>query len=650
MLFRLADVSKSYGAQEVLRAVSFQINPGEHVGLVGRNGAGKTTLLRLIAGVESPDGGAVERVRGLKLGVLAQHVDFEGAETLLDAALSVFAELQQLEARMRELEHDMTEATGDELQRVMHDYSDAQHAYEHAGGFSYHARAEAVLLGLGFRKEDFSKRAESLSGGEKNRLGLARLLLLEPDVLLLDEPTNHLDVEAVEWLEDFLAAYKSAYIIISHDRFFLDHTVTRVLDLENKKVESYKGNYSAYTVEKGERREQQQRAYEQQQEMIARTEEFIRRNLAGQKTKQAKSRRKMLEKIERVESVNNLDTAKFNLKPTVRTGDQVLILDRVTVGFPTRALARDITLTLRRGERLGIIGANGTGKTTLLKTILGEQQPLGGEARWGTHVVTGYYDQRLRMIDDRHTVIEELRTVASSAAADGELRGFLGRFLFTGDDVFKPVAVLSGGEKGRLALAKLIYSRVNVLVLDEPTNHLDIDSCEALEDALNEYDGTIITVSHDRYFLDRIATQILFFGGGAGKEGGGGAEHFDGGYSEFYDARHAAAEAAKAAKLEAARQAELAKAAESPRAKAAPAKRPSKTNKSRAGQPRPEEVEQEIHRVEAEMHEVSGLMSAEDVARDHVRLMELGEQYQALEARLRELYRSWEEAVEAVSQ
>src|SRR6185503_834474 len=261
MLFRLTEVSKSYGAQDVLRAVSLHVNPGEHVGLVGPNGAGKTTLLRLISGTETPDVGAVERIRNLRLGVLAQHVDFSGAETVLDAALEVFASLRALEAQMRELEHAMTEAAGAELERVMHEYSDAQHTYEHEGGFSYHARAEAVLLGLGFAKEDFVKRAESLSGGEKNRLGLARLLLLEPDVLLLDEPTNHLDVQAVEWLEDFLAAYKSAYLIISHDRFFLDHTVNRVLDLENGWVESYRGNYSDYLVEREERREQRRRAY-----------------------------------------------------------------------------------------------------------------------------------------------------------------------------------------------------------------------------------------------------------------------------------------------------------------------------------------------------------------------------------------------------
>ena len=389
MLFRLADVHKSYGAQDVLRAVNFQINPGEHVGLVGRNGAGKTTILRLITDVETPDKGEIERLRGLRAGVLAQHVDFRGATTVLDAALGVFDRLRGLESRMRELEHQMTEAEGEQLERVMEEYSEAQQSFEHEGGFTYQARAEAVLLGLGFEREEFGKIAENLSGGEKNRLGLARLLLQEPDILLLDEPTNHLDVEAVEWLEEFLATYRSAYIIISHDRFFLDHTVERILDLEFGRVDSYRGNYSAYQVEKAERIEQQQRAYEQQQEMIAKTEDFIRRNLAGQKTKQAKSRRIMLQKLDRLESTSNLETASFKLKPTTRTGDQVLILEDLAIGFPTRTLASHLNLTLRRGERLGVIGGNGTGKTTLLRTILGEQMPLAGEMRWGTGVSPG---------------------------------------------------------------------------------------------------------------------------------------------------------------------------------------------------------------------------------------------------------------------
>lgn len=635
MLFRLAEVTKSYGTQEVLRGVTFQLNPGEHVGLVGRNGAGKTTIFRLITGAETPDKGDIDAMRGLRVGVLAQHVDFSGAETVMDAALAVFEKLRSLEEKMRELEHAMTEESGDELDRVMHEYSDAQHAYEHEGGFTYHARTEAVLLGLGFGKDEFGKRAENLSGGEKNRLGLARLLLLEPDILLLDEPTNHLDVDAVEWLEEFLSAYKSAYLIISHDRFFLDHTVTRVLDLEFGKIDSYKGNYSAYVVEKEERREQQQRAYEQQREMIERTEDFIRRNLAGQKTKQAKSRRNMLQRVERLESVSNLDTASFKLKPTARTGDQVLILDKLAIGFPGKILADNLSLTLRRGERLGIIGGNGTGKTTLLRTLLGEQRILGGELRWGTGVNPGYYDQRLLTVDDRNTVLEELRTIASATVTDGELRGFLGRFLFSGDDVFKSVAALSGGEKGRLALAKLIYSRVNVLVLDEPTNHLDIASCEALEDALNEFDGTIITVSHDRYFLDRIATQILAFTDN-------GPEYFDGGYTEFYEAHH------RALSEQQAREAETQKAERAARkietAKTSP---PKKGNQKGQKGPTAFELETEIHLAEAELEGLTALLSTEDVARDKDKLFELSEKYQVLEERIAGLYRNWEAALEA---
>lgn len=651
MLFRLSEVTKAYGVQEVLRGVTFQFNPGEHVGLVGRNGAGKTTIFRLITGAESQDNGELERAKNLRVGVLAQHVDFAGAETIMDAALAVFSELLALEVKMRELEHAMIEVQGEELERVMHEYSEAQQAYELQGGFSYHARTESVLLGLGFTKETFVKKAESLSGGEKNRLGLARLLLLEPDILLLDEPTNHLDVDAVEWLEDYLAAYKSAYLIISHDRFFLDHTVTRVLDLEFGKVDSYKGNYSAYLVQREERREQQQRAYEQQQDLIAKTEDFIRRNLAGQKVKQAKSRRNMLERMDRLESVNNLDAANFKLKPAARTGDQVMILDKLAIGYAPKVLARDLTWILKRGERLGIIGGNGTGKTTLLRTLLGELKPLDGELRWGTGVKLGYYDQRLHSVDERNTVLEELRTIASATTTDGELRGFLGRFLFSGDDVFKSVAALSGGEKGRLALAKLIYSQVNVLILDEPTNHLDIASCETLEAALNEYGGTIITVSHDRYFLDRIATQILYFGQQ-------GAQFFDGTYSEFYEDHHRTL-AAEQARLAEAQRAER-EAARKPitpqvsdksvgKASNNPPAKSGKTNKSRQQSPRPAEFEALIQATEAEMQALTATMSTEEVARDHVRLASLSERYQTLEVRLQELYQSWELSIAASS-
>ena len=392
MLFRLADVSKAYGAQDVLRAVSFQLNPGEHVGLVGRNGAGKTTILRLIDGTEQPDTGTVESLKGLRIGVLGQQVDFTEEISVVDQALAVFVEIGALAVRMEQLEHRMTEVTGEDLNVVLEEYSEVQHAFEHAGGFTLRSRAESVLFGLGFSKEDINRPSATLSGGEKNRLGLAQLLLAEPDILLLDEPTNHLDVEAVEWLEDFLAAYKSAYLVVSHDRFFLDRTVLRVLDLENGRIDNYRGNYTSYLEQRQERIEARATAYSEQREMIARTEEFIRRNLAGQKTKQAKSRRKMLERIERVEGVSGADSANFKLKPSARTGDRVLSLEHLTLGYagaPDRKFSDDLTLLLRRGERLGVIGGNGTGKTTFLKTITGKLRPIAGESSWGSGVIIG---------------------------------------------------------------------------------------------------------------------------------------------------------------------------------------------------------------------------------------------------------------------
>ncbi|PYS74543.1 MAG: multidrug ABC transporter ATP-binding protein, partial [Acidobacteria bacterium] len=522
MLFRLSEVHKSYGVQDVLRGTTLQINAGEHVGLVGRNGAGKSTIFRLVRGEESADKGEVIKARGIRLGLLDQHVHFEPGSTVHESALAAFGHLQQIEHEMHELEHRMADA-GSELEKILERYSDLQHQFEHEGGFEYAAKAEAILQGLGFEKDLWSLETSKLSGGQQNRLGLAKLLLAAPDILLLDEPTNHLDVNAVEWLEEFLQEYPSAYVIISHDRYFLDRACKRIIELENGKASSYTGNYSAYLVEREERREAQQRAYDNQQQLIAKTEEFIRRNLAGQKTKQAKSRRTLLQKIERIEAVRpDQSSGDFRLKAIERTGNHVLTVTDLEIGYPDKILAQDISFILRRAECLGIIGPNGSGKTTFLRTVLNKVPPLKGEVRWGTKVQVGYYAQQLDDLDDRNEIIMELRRVAPSSATAGELRSFLAKFLFTGDDVYKHVRDLSGGEKGRLALAKLIYSRVNVLVLDEPTNHLDIPSREALEEALSAYEGTIITISHDRYFLDRVATQILSL------DGAGIAEHYDG--------------------------------------------------------------------------------------------------------------------------
>ena len=666
MLFRLSDVQKSYGTHDILRGVSLQINPGEHVGLVGRNGAGKTTIFRLVSGEESPDEGEVVRARGVRLGLLSQHVHFDSGTTVHESALAAFGRLQQIEHEMHELEHVMAEA-GADLEKVLERYSDLQHEFEHEGGFEYAAKAEAILQGLGFDREQWSLETEKLSGGQQNRLGLARLLLAEPDVLLLDEPTNHLDVTAVEWLEEFLQSYPSAYVIISHDRYFLDRACRRIVELENGRASSYTGNYSAYLVEREERREAQQRAYENQRQLIEKTEEFIRRNLAGQKTKQAKSRRTMLAKLERVEAVRvDRSSGDFRLQSIERTGNHVLMVDEAVIGYPDKMLARDISFILRRGECLGIIGPNGSGKTTFLKTILKKTPALAGEVRWGTKVQIGYYAQQLDDLDDRNEIIMELRRVAPSSATAGELRSFLAKFLFTGDDVYKKVGDLSGGEKGRLALAKLIYSRVNVLVLDEPTNHLDIPSREALEEALDAYEGTILTISHDRYFLDRVATQILAL------DGNGLAEHYDGDYTQYHDWRAARlasgkSEANKPAsnlvsvdlvsptslKREAAGvdvQVVESRAKEKKNAATNKTAGVKVIKKKKATTQMAELLEVEITQTEKTLKGISEQMGEPKAAREAGRLKQLKDQYRETEAKLQSLYEEWDKvAAEATN-
>ncbi|MGI9065306.1 MAG: ABC-F family ATP-binding cassette domain-containing protein [Pyrinomonadaceae bacterium] len=669
MLFRLSDVHKSYGTQDVLRGASLQINPGEHVGLVGRNGAGKTTIFRLTNGEETPDQGEVIRARGTRLGLLAQHIHFEAGSTVHESALAAFGHLQQIEHEMHELEHRMAEV-GADLEKVLERYSDLQHQFEREGGFEYAAKAESILQGLGFDRESWSLETEKLSGGQQNRLGLVRLLLAEPDVLLLDEPTNHLDVGAVEWLEEFLQGYPTGFIIISHDRYFLDRCCRRIIELENGRAASYTGNYSDYLVEREVRRDAQQRAYDNQQQLIAKTEEFIRRNLAGQKTKQAKSRRTLLAKLERVEAVRaDQSSGDFRLRSIERTGNHVLTVDQAAVGYPDKLLARDISFVLRRGECIGIIGPNGSGKTTFLRTILQKIPALAGDIKWGTKVQIGYYAQQLDDLDDRNEIIMELRRVAPSSATAGELRSFLAKFLFTGDDVYKHVRDLSGGEKGRLALAKLIYSRVNVLVLDEPTNHLDIPSREALEEALDAYEGTILTISHDRYFLDRVATQILAL------NGEGISEHYDGDYTEYHDWKarrtqggelpfpekksigsesaaggRALDQPATQSSHENAKSSSAGKAKHSGKGKAAAsaAKSPSikVIKKSRSESFSPALLEAEIAKTEKRLNEISERMAQPEVARDATELVKLDEDYRQTEARLTVLYDQWEQTAE----
>ena len=626
MLFRLADVYKSYGGNEILRGVSFQVNQSEKIGLVGRNGAGKTTVFRVITNEEAPDDGDVFKVNNLKLGLLEQHVDFTDNETVHTAALSAFQRLHDIEAEMRALEHEMAENVSDE---ILEKYAELQTEFEQADGFTYTAKAEAILLGLGFARETWDTETEKLSGGQKNRLGLARLLLSGPDVLLLDEPTNHLDVNAVEWLENFLQTYEKTFVIISHDRYFLDRTCRRIIEIEQGKAVSYKGNYSQFLVEREERRQQQQREFENQQSFIAKNEEFIRRNLAGQKTKMAKSRRNMLERLERVEAVAaDKSSGNFKLRKIERAGTNVLTVEDLAVGYNENVLARDINFTLHRGECLGVIGGNGTGKTTFLKTILGQIRELSGRLIWGTKTDIGYYSQQLDDLEDRNEIIGELRRVAPMAE-NGALRSFLARFLFFGEDVFKKVADLSGGEKGRLALAKLIYSNKNVLVLDEPTNHLDIPSREALEDALSSYQGTIITVSHDRYFLDKITTQIFAF------EENKKIEIFNGNYSEFHDWKTSREPGAGS------RESFL----ETPEPKTEDQKPKSELSKNQQQkiEKRIGEIEKTIPQMEEELAKITLQMSQPEVVSNHEQFQKVSRKFEETDQKIKRLYQEWED-------
>ena len=630
MLFRLSNIFKSYGGTEILKGVSFQVNPSEKIGLVGRNGAGKTTVFRIITGQEAPDEGDLVKINNLKLGLLGQHVDFNAGETVHTAALSAFKEIHDIEAEMRRLERQME---SDHSAAVLERYADLQEAFELGDGFTYAARAEAVLLGLGFYPESWKMDVRTLSGGQKNRLGMARLLLSNADVLLLDEPTNHLDVDAVEWLEGFLHDYEKAYVVISHDRYFLDRTTERVIEMDRGIAVSYKGNYSQYLAERELRREQQQREYENQQALINKTQEFIRRNLEGQKTKQAKSRRTLLARMERIEAVTSERSGgNFGLKQVERTGNNVLTAEDVTIGYGTKVLADKVNVSLLRGDALGIIGGNGTGKTTLLKTLLGEIPELDGKILWGTRVNIGYYSQNLEGLEDRNEVIQELRRVAPSAD-NGTLRSFLAKFLFFGEDVFKPVSALSGGEKGRLALAKLIYSQKNVLVLDEPTNHLDIPSRESLENALAEYDGTILTVSHDRFFLDKIVNKILSF------ESDGSVSCFDGNYTQYHDWKVARSSVPSEPVTEN-RGGDTLRLPDALTSNAEPLSK----NQRQALENRIREIERHIPELERKAERLNSEISSPTIAADYAAQASLSAEHKVVDDEIQRLYLEWEEA------
>ena len=511
MLVRFHEVSKSFGTFDVVSGVSFQIQPAQKVGLIGPNGAGKTTLLNLISKPDEADSGTITHASGLKMGRLEQLPNFAGHTSLVEEALLSFEHLQRNEAQLREMEAAMSKASNPGL---LERYSQLQHEFEFRGGYSYRARTDGALMGVGFRKEQFSQSARALSGGEKNRLALAKLLLSDANFLLLDEPTNHLDIRSIEWLEHYLKETDKAILVVSHDRFFLDRIVTRILDLEAGHVADYPGNYQAYLRQHALRIELRRKEWEKQQEWIARTEDFVTRNIAGQKTRQAQSRRKALARVKRIQKPPVApDRARFRFLPSTKTGRYVLTARDLSIGYDGKTILEDLNLDVQRKERWALLGPNGSGKTTLLRSLIGQLTPLGGELSWDDRLEVGYYDQQLEDLDASATVLEEIRSM-DAQPTDGELRGFLAQFLFSGEDVFKSVGRLSGGEKSRLMLAKIIYAAPALLALDEPTNHLDIASREALEDALIQYPGTMLFVSHDRYLVQKVASHIIYMDNG----------------------------------------------------------------------------------------------------------------------------------------
>lgn len=645
MILACHHISKSFGTDVILDDISFHIEEYEKAAIIGINGAGKSTLLKIIMNELAPDSGEVILAKGKTIGYLAQHHSRDSKRTIYEELLDVKKEVILLEERMAETEHAMKDAKGEELDQLLKSYARMRQSFEDQNGYAYRSEVVGVLKGLGFAEEDFNKEVHLLSGGQKTRVALGRLLLAKPDILLLDEPTNHLDMNSTAWLETFLMNYKGAVIIVAHDRYFLDKVVTKIIEIDHHQGLVFKGNYTDYAAKKAQLRDMQRKAWLNQQQEIAHQEAVITklRSFNREKSiKRAESREKMLDKMERVDKpLEESDGMRIMLEPDTLSGNDVLFVENLTKSYDGEYLFQNVSMDIKRGERVALIGDNGTGKTTILK-IINQLVPADRcDLRLGAKVHIGYYDQEHQVLHDDKSIFDEISD-AYPNLNNTRIRNVLSAFLFTGDDVFKLIKELSGGERGRVSLAKLMLSHANFLILDEPTNHLDIQSREILEEALQNYTGTVLYVSHDRYFINQTATRILNL-----TEGG--LNSYPGNYDDYIEKKDSPSINSSGGFEPVASSEHIQQITETPQktvGKDDYLRQKEEQAKERKRQNQIKKVEKRIDEIETRLAELDELMADPSVATDVKRLMEINAEHEDLDTELLELMEEWENLCE----
>ena len=638
MLLACQNISKAFGTKEVLHDVNFHINEKEKIAIVGINGSGKTTLLKIIMGEETPDNGQVIIAKDTTIGYLSQHQDISFDNTIYGEMLATKQYILDLETSIRKLEKDMKHAEGEELEKILETYNRLSSKYDRDNGYSYESEITGVLKGLGFSPEDYDRHINTLSGGQKMRIALGRLLLTRPDLIILDEPTNHLDMPSISWLEGFLASYSGSILIVSHDRYFIDRIVTKVIEIDNKKATIYHGNYTYFADKRAELRASMMKAYLNQQAQIKHQEAVITKlkQFNREKSiKRAESREKMLDKIDVLDKPTEIASEmRLTLEPSVESGNDVLTVSHLAKSFGKEALFTDLDFEIKRGDKVALIGGNGTGKTTILKMINHIVSKDAGTIALGSRVHIGYYDQEHQVLSLHKTIFEEISD-AYPDLNNTKIRNVLAAFLFTGDDVFKKIEDLSGGERGRVSLAKLMLSPANFLILDEPTNHLDIQSKSILEDAIRSYTGTVLVVSHDRYFINRIATRILELKDQKLYSFIGNYEYYDSHKEQVYTAAAAVAP-------------ESADSVPDTTVPVSSAKDDYKKQKEEQARIRKKEndikkTEQQIEQIEAEISAIDQEFEKPEIATNSAKLGELSKKREELSSKLSALYEAWED-------